>query len=80
MSIAAQLILNGQVGAVGVVAPELAFDPKVVFAELKNRQIVIHIDKQSVDPLAGYLPTAPSQIFKLSDLALSRKRSRCFIP
>ena len=53
MSIAAQLILNGQVGAVGVVAPELAFDPKVVFAELKKRQIVIHIDKQRVDPLAG---------------------------
>ena len=53
MSIAAQLILNGQAGAVGVVAPELAFDPKVVFAELKKRQIAIHIDKQRVDPLTG---------------------------
>ncbi|GIT78009.1 MAG: hypothetical protein Ct9H300mP32_3910 [Verrucomicrobiota bacterium] len=39
MSIAAQLILNGQVGAVGVVAPELAFDPKVVFAELRNDRL-----------------------------------------
>ena len=53
MSIAAQLILNGQAGAVGVGAPELAFDPKVVFAELKKRQIAIHIDKQRVDPLTG---------------------------
>ena len=53
MSIAAQLILEGQAGAVGVVAPELAFDPKVVFAELKKRQIAIHIDKQRVDPLTG---------------------------
>ena len=53
MSIAAQLILEGQAGDVGVVAPELAFDPKVVFAELKKRQIAIHIDKQRVDPLTG---------------------------
>jgi len=53
MSIAAQLILDGQAGAVGVVAPELAFDPKVVFAELEKRQIAIHIDKQRVDPLTG---------------------------
>ncbi|MEE2946744.1 MAG: saccharopine dehydrogenase C-terminal domain-containing protein [Verrucomicrobiota bacterium] len=48
MSIAAQLILDGQANAVGVVAPELAFDPEVVFAELEKRQIVIHIDKQEV--------------------------------
>ncbi len=53
MSIAAQLILEGQAGAVGVVAPELAFDPKVVFAELEKRQIAIHIDKQRVYPLTG---------------------------
>ena len=37
MSIAAQLILDGQVGAMGVVTPELAFDPEVVFAELEKR-------------------------------------------
>ena len=48
MSIAAQLILDGQVGAVGVVTPELAFDPEVVFAELEKRQIVIHIDKRDI--------------------------------
>ena len=53
MSIAAQLILDGQAGAVGVVAPELAFDPKVVFAELEKRQIAIHIDKQDVDQPTG---------------------------
>ena len=48
MSIAAQLILDGQAGAVGVVAPELAFEPEVVFAELEKRQIAIHIDKQDI--------------------------------
>lgn len=48
MSIAAQLILDGQVSALGVVAPELAFAPEVVFAELKKRQIAIHIDKQDI--------------------------------
>ena len=53
MSIAAQLILDGQVSALGVVAPELAFDPKVVFAELEKRQIAIHIDKQDVDQPTG---------------------------
>ncbi len=53
MSIAAQLILEGQAGALGVVAPELAFDPKRVFAELEKRQIAIHIDKQNVDQPSG---------------------------
>ena len=48
MSIAAQLILDGQAGAVGVVAPELAFEPEVVFAELEKRRIAIHIDKQDI--------------------------------
>ena len=48
MSIAAQLILDGQVGTVGVVTPELAFDPEVVFAELEKRQILIHIDKREI--------------------------------
>ena len=46
MSIAAQMILDGQAAAVGVVAPELAFNPEIVFAELGKRQIEIHIDKQ----------------------------------
>ena len=46
MSIAAQLIFDGQAAAVGVVAPELAFNPEIVFAELGKRQIEIHIDKQ----------------------------------
>ncbi len=48
MSIAAQLILDGQGSGLGVVAPELAFAPEVVFAELKKRQIAIHIDKQDI--------------------------------
>ena len=46
MAIAAQLIFDGQAAAVGVVAPELAFNPEIVFAELGKRQIEIHIDKQ----------------------------------
>jgi len=49
MSIAAQLILEGQAGAIGVVAPELAFDPKVVFAELEKRQIAVDIDRKNVN-------------------------------
>jgi len=48
MSIAAELILDGQANAAGVVAPELAFDPEVVFSELKKRQISIHIDKRDI--------------------------------
>ena len=46
MSIAAQLIFDGQAAAAGVVAPELAFNPEIVFAELAKRQIEIHIEKQ----------------------------------
>ena len=49
MSIAAQLILDNKASRVGVIAPELAFDPEVVFAELEKRHIAIHIDKQNVD-------------------------------
>ena len=48
MSIAAKLILDQQASAVGVVTPELAFDPELVFAELEKRQIAIHIDKQDI--------------------------------
>jgi saccharopine dehydrogenase-like NADP-dependent oxidoreductase len=42
MSIGAQLIAAGKAKATGVVAPESAFDPAAVFAELKKRQILIH--------------------------------------
>jgi len=42
MSIGAQLIAAGKACAVGVVAPELAFDPAVVIAELLKRSILIH--------------------------------------
>lgn len=40
-SIAAQLILNGEVCGPGVLAPELAFSPEKFFAELAKRKIVI---------------------------------------
>jgi len=42
MSIGAQLIASGKACAVGAVAPELAFNPVVVFAELARRSILIH--------------------------------------
>ena len=42
MSIGAQLIAKGKVKRTGVLAPEEAFDPTEVFAELKKRQIFIH--------------------------------------
>jgi saccharopine dehydrogenase-like NADP-dependent oxidoreductase len=48
MSIAAQLILDGKANAKGVVTPELAFEPEVVFAELEKRKIAIHIDKREI--------------------------------
>lgn len=41
-SIAAQLILNGEVNGPGVIAPELAFNPDIFFAELAKRNIVIN--------------------------------------
>ena len=43
MSIAAQLILDGQVADTGVIAPELAFDPELVFSELEKRQITVNV-------------------------------------
>jgi len=45
MSIAAQLILDGQVADIGVIAPELAFSPELVFSELEKRQISVNIKK-----------------------------------
>ncbi|MGA2255146.1 MAG: saccharopine dehydrogenase C-terminal domain-containing protein [Thermoguttaceae bacterium] len=42
MSIGAQLIASGKACGVGTVAPELAFNPAVVFAELEKRSIFVH--------------------------------------
>ena len=42
MSIGAQLIAAGKVCGVGTVAPEAAFDPATVFAELEKRSIYVH--------------------------------------
>jgi saccharopine dehydrogenase-like NADP-dependent oxidoreductase len=42
MSIGAQLMAKGKVNRTGVLAPEEAFDPTEVFAELEKRQIFIH--------------------------------------
>ena len=45
MSIAAQLILDEQISDIGVIAPELAFKPELVFSELEKRQISIKTKK-----------------------------------
>jgi saccharopine dehydrogenase-like NADP-dependent oxidoreductase len=42
MSIGAQMIARGRVSGAGVIAPELAFEPSAVFAELKKRRIMVH--------------------------------------
>jgi saccharopine dehydrogenase-like NADP-dependent oxidoreductase len=42
MSIGAQMIAHGKFHGTGVVAPELAFEPSVVFKELAERGIIIH--------------------------------------
>jgi saccharopine dehydrogenase-like NADP-dependent oxidoreductase len=42
LSIGAQLIAAGKAKAIGTVFPELAFEPREVFAELNQRQILIH--------------------------------------
>ncbi|MDR7314548.1 saccharopine dehydrogenase C-terminal domain-containing protein [Brevibacillus nitrificans] len=42
MAIATELIAKGEVNKTGVITPEEAFDPAVIFAELAKRQIVIH--------------------------------------
>jgi hypothetical protein len=42
LSIGAQLIATGKVGATGAVIREVAFDPLDVFAELERRKILIH--------------------------------------
>ena len=44
MSIAAHLILDGEVTDIGVIAPELAFKPELVFSELEKRQIQIKVN------------------------------------
>ena len=45
MSIAAQLILDDQISDIGVIAPELAFKPELVFSELEKRKILIKAKK-----------------------------------
>ncbi|KQL45755.1 saccharopine dehydrogenase [Brevibacillus choshinensis] len=42
MAIATELIAKGEVKKTGVITPEEAFDPAIIFAELAKRQIVIH--------------------------------------
>jgi saccharopine dehydrogenase-like NADP-dependent oxidoreductase len=43
MSIGAQMLGRGLVEKTGVITPEEAFEPEAVFAELRSRQILIHV-------------------------------------
>lgn len=36
------MIAHGQVHGVGVIAPELVFEPSAVFTELAKRGIIVH--------------------------------------
>jgi lysine 6-dehydrogenase len=42
MAIGTQMIALGKIKEKGVVIPEFAFDPTVVFKELEKRQIFMH--------------------------------------
>lgn len=42
MGIGAQMISNGLVKGIGVIAPELAFSPEKIFLELEKRGIIVH--------------------------------------
>jgi saccharopine dehydrogenase-like NADP-dependent oxidoreductase len=52
LSIGTQLIAAGKARGIGAVAPELAFDPAVVFKELARREIIVH-HSGLVDSAAG---------------------------
>jgi len=49
MSIGAQMIIKGHVKAIGVIAPELAFDPETMFSELEKRSIIVHKEFNVLD-------------------------------
>lgn len=49
LSIAARMILDGRVSGPGVLAPEEAFEPDAVFAELARREIVIEHTTEELD-------------------------------
>jgi saccharopine dehydrogenase-like NADP-dependent oxidoreductase len=46
LSIGAQMITRGDVKAKGVVPPETALDPEILFTELKKRGIKIEVARQ----------------------------------
>ena len=43
LAIAANCIARGEASGTGVVIPERAFDPNIVFGELARRRILIHV-------------------------------------
>jgi saccharopine dehydrogenase-like NADP-dependent oxidoreductase len=45
MAIGATLLAQGRVERIGVITPEEAFDPEIIFAELKKRRLIIHEQK-----------------------------------
>ncbi|MGD0984409.1 MAG: saccharopine dehydrogenase C-terminal domain-containing protein [Acidimicrobiales bacterium] len=50
MSIGAQMLARGLVSQTGVITPEEAFDPELVFAELEKRRILIHEKVEFPEP------------------------------
>lgn len=50
MAVATEIIARGEVKHIGVITPEEAFSPAVIFAELEKRQIFIH---EQIEELAG---------------------------
>jgi len=48
MAIAVDLIARGKAQGTGVVIPERAFDPHEVFAELRKRQIFVHVREEEL--------------------------------
>lgn len=49
LAIATELIAHGQVEKTGVITPEEAFVPEVVFRELKKREICVHTQVQHLE-------------------------------
>jgi len=50
MAIGAQILARGEVARTGVVTPEEAFDPQIVFAELARRNIQVHEEAVELVP------------------------------
>ncbi len=53
MAIGAILLARGKVEKTGVITPEEAFDPEIIFTELKKRRLIIHEQKTELSDQQG---------------------------